>query len=67
MIIEQLFADGEVSGVTTSVFGRMRTVLGRGRAAGTYTECRRCGRTVEHETRDCPHCGTDTVIRYEFH
>lgn len=67
MIIKQLFAGGGTSDSTTSVFGRVRTVIGGGRASSTYTECRRCGRAVEHEARDCPHCGTDTVVRYEFH
>ena len=66
MNVTQLFAAEETSGTGTGVFGRVRSVLGAGRASSTYTECRRCGRAVDHGARDCPHCGTDTVVRYEF-
>ena len=66
MNVRQLFAEEGTSGTGTSLFGRVRTALGGRRASGTYTECRRCGRAVDQEARDCPHCGTDTVVRYEF-
>jgi uncharacterized OB-fold protein len=66
MNVKQLFADGGTSSTTTSVFGRFRTVLGGDRTSGVYAECRRCGRTVEHEARDCPQCGTDAIARYEL-
>jgi len=66
MKAKQLFADGGTSSTTTSVFGRLRTVLGGERGSEVYVECRRCGRTVEHEARDCPHCGTDAIVRYEL-
>lgn len=66
MNVKQLFAEGGSSHITTGVLGRIGTVIGGERASDTYTECRRCGRTVEHEARDCPDCGTDTVVRYEL-
>jgi len=66
MNVKQLFADGETTSTTTSVFGRLRTVLGGERGSDVYAECRRCGRTVERGARDCPHCGVDAVVRYEL-
>lgn len=66
MKVKQLFAEGRSSHTGTGVLGRLGTVVRGRRAPDAYTECRRCGRTVEHETRDCPHCGTDTVVRYEL-
>lgn len=65
MNVRQLFAK-ETPAVGTATLGRVRTALGGGSASSTYTECRRCGRAVEDGSRDCPHCGTDTVVRYEL-
>ena len=48
------------------MLGGLRSVLGGGGGSDTYTECRRCGCTLDHGTGDCPYCGTDSVARYEL-
>jgi len=41
-------------------------LLGQRRTAETVHECRRCGRTVDAATTECPACEVDSIARYEI-
>lgn len=32
----------------------------------TIEECRRCGKTIESQSADCPVCGCDDIVEYQI-
>jgi rubrerythrin len=48
------------------MLARVREVFGGRGGANTYSECRRCGLSVEDDAGSCPHCETESITRYEL-
>ncbi|MFB6105341.1 MAG: hypothetical protein ABEJ70_00060 [Halobacteriaceae archaeon] len=44
----------------------MTRLLGRRSTPVRYVECRRCGTTLSSASVDCPNCGSDRSVTYEF-
>ncbi|MCW8172683.1 hypothetical protein [Natrialba swarupiae] len=44
----------------------VKSVLLRTDGETTVEECRRCGKTIENATADCPVCGCDDIVTYRI-
>lgn len=44
----------------------LRRVLDLGTGAGGFSECRRCGTTVEPPAAGCPSCGSEEIAEYDI-
>ena len=46
------------------LLSRLRTAIGGD--PSTLGECRNCGETLSKEAEECPRCGADEIVYYEF-
>jgi len=46
------------------LLSRLRTAIDG--ESSTLWECRNCGETLSEDTEECPRCGADEIVYYEF-